>query len=166
MASQISFYILSPQKKQLAFVCQLIQTVLDKSDDSIIVLAASEQLPSLDDRLWSLSDVSFIPHQIIQQVEAFNHQKIPASVVLTDNVELVTQFDGIVINLTTEPILTSNASRLLEVIDANPDHIESGRRKYRDYQAYLQTYLQANLQASSTTLPSAVTPTINVFQIQ
>lgn len=154
MASQISFYILSPQKKRMAFVCQLIQTVLDKSDDSIIVVAASALLPSLDDRLWSLSDVSFIPHHIIEHVDAFNHQRIPASVVLTDNIELVTQFDGIVINLTNEPILATLASRLLEVIDAEPEHIASGREKYRAYHNSVQSVQSSNLAA------------IQVFQIQ
>ena len=152
-ASQISFYILSPQKKQLVFVCQLISTVLAKSDDSIIVVAASELLPPLDDRLWSLSDVAFIPHQIIQQLDAFYHQKLPASVVLTDNIELVTQFDGVVINLTNEAIVDTQASRLLEVIDAAPEQVESGRHKYRVY--------QAQLQALATSSP----PVIQVFQI-
>lgn len=154
MAAQISFYILSPQKKRLTFVCQLIETVLAKSDDSIIVVAASALLPSLDDRLWSWSDVSFIPHQIIAQVDVFNHQPIPASVVLTDNVELVTHFDGIVINLTHEPILTTLASRLLEVIGAEPDHVASGREKYRAYHTYLQSI--------QTTHPMP----IQVFQIR
>lgn len=154
MAAQVSFYILSPQKKLMVFVCQLIQTVLGKSDDSIIVVATSEMLPSLDDRLWSVSDVSFISHQIIQQVDAFNYQKIPASVVLTDNTELVTQFDGIVINLTCAPILDTQASRLLEVIDTDPDQVASGRKKYRAY--------QTQLPAQSTTQ----SPTIQVFQIR
>ena len=154
MASQISFYILSPQKKLMAFVCQLIKTVLEKSDDSIIVVAASDLLPSLDDRLWSLSDVSFIPHHIIEHVEAFNHQPIPASVVLTDNIKLVTQFDGIVINLTNEPILATLASRLLEVIDAELEHIASGREKYRAYHTSLQSLHPTNL------------ATIQVFQIR
>ncbi len=146
-ASQISFYILSPQKKQLAFVCQLISTVLAKSEDSIIVVAASELL-------WSLSDVAFIPHQIIQQLDAFYHQKIPASVVLTDNIELVTQFDGVVINLTNEAIVDTKASRLLEVIDAAPEQVESGRHKYCTYQAQLQA------------LATSSQPIIQVFQIR
>ena len=116
-------------------------------------MAASELLPSLDDRLWSLSDVAFIPHQIIQQLDAFYHQKLPASVVLTDNIELVTLFDGVVINLTNEAIVDTQASRLLEVIDAAPEQVESGRHKYRAY--------QAQLQAMATSSP----PAIQVFQI-
>ena len=118
------------------------------------MVAASELLPSLDDRLWSLSDVAFIPHQIIQQLDAFHHQKIPASVVLTDNIELVTQFDGIVINLTNEAIVDTQASRLLEVIDAAPEQVESGRQKYRVYQAQLQS------------LATNSAPAIQVFQIR
>ena len=153
-ATHISFYILSPQKKQLAFDCQLISTVLAKSEELMIVVAASELLLSLDDRLWSLSDVAFIPHQIIQQLDAFYHQKIPASVVLTDNIELVTQFDGVVINLTNEAIVDTKASRLLEVIDAAPEQVESGRHKYCTYQAQLQA------------LATSSQPIIQVFQIR
>ena len=74
--------------------------------------------------------------------------------VLTDNIELVTQFDGIVINLTNEAIIDTQASRLLEVIDAAPEQVESGRHKYRAY--------QAQLQALATSSP----PTIQVFQIR
>ena len=63
----ISFYILSENKAQdcLGFICQLTQTALNKSSQSLLILIEKEDelLSTLDEALWSQDAVSFIPHQ-------------------------------------------------------------------------------------------------------
>lgn len=62
----ISFYVLSESKAQdfLGFICQLTQTALNKSTQSVLILIEDEALLStFDEALWAQEAVSFIPHQ-------------------------------------------------------------------------------------------------------
>ena len=137
MTPHISFYILSPQKQLIAFVGQLIATALNKSQAAVMVVAAANQLRTLDEQLWSFCDTAFIPHQIILESAALTRQTILARVILTDNVALVGDFNGVVINLTATPLGSCGASRLLEVVGSEPEQVASGREKYRYYQREL-----------------------------
>ncbi|MGO3467440.1 DNA polymerase III subunit chi, partial [Psychrobacter sp.] len=63
---KISFYVLSENKAQeiLGFICQLTQTALNKSTQSLLILIEDEALlSSLDEALWAQDSTSFIPHQ-------------------------------------------------------------------------------------------------------
>ena len=54
----VSFYVLSASKAQdfLGFICQLTQTALNKSTQSLVILADNEQLLSeLDEALFRIS---------------------------------------------------------------------------------------------------------------
>ena len=63
----ISFYVLSESKAQdfLGFICQLTQTALNKSSQSLLILIDKEDalLSTLDEALWVHDATSFIPHQ-------------------------------------------------------------------------------------------------------
>ena len=63
----ISFYVLSESKAQdfLGFICQLTQTALNKSTQSLLILIDSddELLSTLDEALSAHDATSFIPHQ-------------------------------------------------------------------------------------------------------
>lgn len=132
----INFYILAAHKKLMPFVCQLTQTVLQKSDDSLIIVTPTAVLEPLDERLWSFSDTAFVPHTVIQTPQDLAQDAL-ASVLLTDNPDLLEGFDGVVMNLTTEPLLTfveANVGvKLLEIIAADELSLVHGRQKYRHY---------------------------------
>ena len=149
----ISFYILSESKAQdiLGFICQLTQTALNKSAQSLLILIDKddELLWTLDDALWSYDAASFIPHQrllhatISEPKDASkpvqDHNEPLAPVLLSSY--MPADFKGIVLNTTIYPIdsfmaATHNAqpTRVLELIKPDPESTQEGRRKYKAYQ--------------------------------
>lgn len=139
---KVSFYVLSANKAQdfLGFICQLTQTALNKSSQSLIILADNEErLMELDEVLWANDAASFIPHQRLSaEVSASNADSV-APVLLAQ--QLPPNFSGIVINTTARPVndfiaATSNVlvSRILEIILPDDTSVAQGRQKYKYYQ--------------------------------
>lgn len=127
---QINFYILSENRQLTTFVCQLVQTILSKTDEKILILTNSQDLTNLDNLLWSFEPSNFIPHEIINPNSPTN---AISPVVLTDNPLFLTDYP-IVINLTAMPLHNFQGNKLLEIIDNSPPIIQQGREKYRHYQ--------------------------------
>lgn len=149
----ISFYILSESKAQdiLGFICQLTQTALNKSSQSLLILIDKddELLSTLDKALWSYDAASFIPHQRLSH--ATISEPKDASKPVQDNNEplapvllssyMPADFKGIVLNTTIHPVnnfmaATNNAqpTRVLELIKPDPESTQEGRHKYKAYQ--------------------------------
>ncbi|MEN6669598.1 DNA polymerase III subunit chi [Psychrobacter sp. B38] len=141
----ISFYVLSESKAQdfLGFICQLTQTALNKSTQSVLILVEDEALLSaLDEALWAQEATSFIPHQRLLATDSADtsvtHQVL-APVLLASY--LPADFKGIVINTASHPInrfiaATNNAqpTRVLELIKPDTNSVDEGRHKYKTYQ--------------------------------
>ena len=155
---KISFYVLSESKAQdfLGFICQLTQTALNKSTQSLLILIEDESLlSSLDEALWAQDATSFIPHQRLLGSDtkpADTDVKIDtdintdvatskslAPVLLGDY--MPADFTGIVLNTTARPVndfmaATHNAkpTRVLELIRPDATSTQEGRNKYKAYQ--------------------------------
>jgi len=153
---KISFYVLSESKAQdfLGFICQLTQTALNKSAQSLLILIEDETLLSnLDTALWSQDSTSFIPHQCLSDndnkstddigtddsnINIATHKSL-APVLLGNH--MPADFNGIVLNTTTRPVndfmaATNNSkpSRVLELIRPDATSTQEGRNKYKAYQ--------------------------------
>ena len=149
---KVSFYVLTENKAQdfLGFICQLTQTALNKSSQSLLILAEDETLiGELDKALWAQEDTSFIPHQRLLDSNTegadmdvantdINH-KLLAPVLLASY--MPADFKGIVLNTTIRPVndfinATSNTlpTRILELIKPDNVSTEAGRAKYKHYQ--------------------------------
>ena len=154
---KISFYVLSESKAQdfLGFICQLTQTALNKSTQSLLILIEDDALLStLDEALWAQEATSFIPHQCL--LDASKNTDVDtatdniANTTNTDNQSLApvllgnhmpADFKGIVLNTTIRPVntfmaATSNAqpTRVLELIKPDATSVAEGRNKYKAYQ--------------------------------
>ncbi len=143
---KISFYVLSESKAQdfLGFICQLTQTALNKSTQSLLILVDDETLLStLDEALWAQDATSFIPHQCLSDIHSkaadSDANKSLAPVLLGS--DMPADFNGIVLNTTTRPVTdfmaaTNNAkpSRVLEIIRPDASSTQEGRHKYKAYQ--------------------------------
>lgn len=149
---QISFYVLGERYMQqdatavstasavdaeavLNFVCRLTQTVLNKSEHSLVIVDdQTDRLQALDEQLWSFDATSFIPHTLItdNQVTA---EKLSAPVTLLPS--FPPNFDGVVLNLApTALALSKNGTlpeRVLEIITPDEVSKQQGRDKYRAY---------------------------------
>ncbi|WP_296208884.1 DNA polymerase III subunit chi [Psychrobacter sp. UBA3480] len=151
---KISFYVLSESKAQdfLGFICQLTQTALNKSAQSLLILIEDETLLSnLDTALWSQDSTSFIPHQCLPDNDnkSTNDKGTDDSNIATFEVSspvllgnhMPADFNGIVLNTTTRPVndfmaATNNSkpSRVLELIRPDATSTQEGRNKYKAYQ--------------------------------
>ena len=143
---KISFYLLSESKAQdfLGFICQLTQTALNKSTQSLLILIEDETLlAELDRALWAQDATSFIPHQCLSDIHSkaadSDADKSLAPVLLGSY--MPADFNGIVLNTTTRPVTgfmatTNNAkpSRVLEIIRPDATSTQEGRHKYKAYQ--------------------------------
>ena len=151
---KISFYILSESKAQdfLGFICQLTQTALNKSAQSLLILIEDETLlANLDTALWAQEPTSFIPHQCLSDNDnkSTNDRGTDDSNIATSEVlapvllgnHMPADFNGIVLNTTTRPVndfmaATNNSkpSRILELIRPDATSTQEGRNKYKAYQ--------------------------------
>ena len=151
---KISFYVLSESKAQdfLGFICQLTQTALNKSAQSLLILIEDETLlANLDTALWAQESTSFIPHQCLSDNDnkSTNDRDTDDSNVATSEVSapvllgnhMPADFNGIVLNTTTRPVndfmaATNNSkpSRVLELIRPDATSTQEGRNKYKAYQ--------------------------------
>ena len=148
----ISFYVLSESKAQdfLGFICQLTQTALNKSSQSLLIITEDETLlGELDEALWAQDEASFIPHQRLLDSNTegadtditnndINHQLL-APVLLGSY--MPADFKGIVLNTTIHPVNTFMAAtnnvqptRVLELIKPDATSMQEGRHKYKSYQ--------------------------------
>ncbi|MBP3946274.1 DNA polymerase III subunit chi [Psychrobacter sp. K31L] len=146
---KVSFYVLSDSKAQdfLGFICQLTQTALNKSSQSLLILVGddAELSSTLDEALWAQEATSFIPHQCLL---ANNTEGDDSEVDINKRLAPVllggympADFNGIVINTTAQPVnafmqATSNAqpTRILELIKPDATSVQEGRNKYKAYQ--------------------------------
>ncbi len=151
---KISFYVLSESKAQdfLGFICQLTQTALNKSAQSLLILIEDETLlANLDTALWAQEPTSFIPHQCLSDNDnkSTNDRGTDDSNIATSEVlapvllgnHMPADFNGIVLNTTTRPVndfmaATNNSkpSRILELIRPDATSTQEGRNKYKAYQ--------------------------------
>ncbi|MGO2278215.1 DNA polymerase III subunit chi [Psychrobacter sp. AOP7-D1-21] len=149
---KISFYVLSESKAQdfLGFICQLTQTALNKSAQSLLILIEDNTLLSnLDTALWAQEATSFIPHQVLSDITAESddinanpnvaNPELLAPVMLGKH--MPAGFNGIILNTTTRPVNdfmaatnNSNPSRVLELIRPDVTSTQEGRNKYKAYQ--------------------------------
>ena len=157
---KVSFYVLSESKAQdfLGFICQLTQTALNRSTQSLLILIEKEDalLSTLDEALWAHDATSFIPHQRLLDsnigdgadtdtshsentaINPINNQPL-APVLLASY--MPADFKGIVLNTTIHPVndfmaATNNAqpARVLELIKPDANSVQEGRHKYKSYQ--------------------------------
>ncbi|MDE4454253.1 DNA polymerase III subunit chi [Psychrobacter sp. DAB_AL62B] len=154
---KVSFYVLTENKAQdfLGFICQLTQTALNKSNQSLLILIDDDELLStLDKALWAQEATSFIPHQCLLGADtdvantnvtntgfsnADINNKALAPVLLGSY--MPADFKGIVLNTTIHPVntfmaATNNAqpTRVLELIKPDETSMQEGRHKYKSYQ--------------------------------
>ena len=156
---KVSFYVLSESKAQdfLGFICQLTQTALNKSSQSLLILIDKQDalLSTLDEALWAYDATSFIPHQRLLDsnigdsadtgtshsentaINPINSQ--PLAPVLLGSY-MPADFKGIVLNTTIHPVndfmaATNNAqpTRVLELIKPDANSVQEGRHKYKSY---------------------------------
>jgi DNA polymerase-3 subunit chi len=128
--TQVNFYTLpsSEAQSRLLFVCRLTEKAYSLGHRIHIQTESDQQSKLLDDLLWQYASSSFIPHGTLD-----------GSSDSRDPVSLGTSLAGakhadVLINLGKQASQAGDQfSRINEVISADPESLEQGRNRYRDY---------------------------------
>ena len=128
--TQVNFYTLpgSEVQSRLLFVCRLTEKAYSLGHRIHIQTESNQQSKLLDDLLWQYAPSSFIPHEAL---DGSNDNLVPVS--LGTTLEGATHAD-VLINLGKQASQHGDQfSRINEVISADPESLEQGRNRYRDY---------------------------------
>ena len=128
--TQVNFYTLTSSEAQsrLLFVCRLTEKVYSLGHRVHIQTESEQQSKLLDDLLWQYAPSSFIPHTT---ADGSSNNR--------DTVSVGTSLAGakhadVLINLGEQASQAGDQfSRINEVISADPESLEQGRNRYRDY---------------------------------
>ncbi len=128
--TQVNFYTLpsSEAQSRLLFVCRLTEKAYSLGHRIHIQTESDQQSKLLDDLLWQFSASSFIPHKTLEE-GSDSHDPVS----LGTNLVGVKHAD-VLINLGKQASQAADQfSRINEVISADPESLEQGRNRYRDY---------------------------------
>jgi DNA polymerase-3 subunit chi len=128
--TQVNFYTLTSSEAQsrLLFVCRLTEKAYSLGHRIHIQTESEQQSKLLDDLLWQYAPSSFIPHTT---ADGSSNNR--------DTVSVGTSLAGakhadVLINLGEQASQAGDQfSRINEVISADPESLEQGRNRYRDY---------------------------------
>ena len=125
---KVDFYVLSEKHTPDQFVCQLVQKIWQQGHQVYIHTDHEEQASQLDTRLWTYSDISFLPHQIYTSSSETN---APISIGWQH------QFAGnsdVMINLNHAiPAFCHDFARIVEIVTLDEANKNTGRAHFRDY---------------------------------
>ena len=127
----VTFYVVddSSPTAQLRVACRITEKAWKAGHTVLIQHSDQEQLAKLDLMLWTGNEHSFIPHEIASG--APNLSTIP---VILNTGTGPTEAVDVLINLTAQlPDRPELASRIIEIIDADPARRAAGRERFKAY---------------------------------
>ena len=126
--TRIDFHSNVPDK--FGYACRLVRKAR-AAHCSIVLLAASRaDLMALDERLWTFSELDFIPHVLASDPLAGD-----TPVILTDSDDAELPHHHVLINLSARtPAHFARFERMFEIISSEDADKAAGRERYRFYQ--------------------------------
>ena len=128
--TQVNFYTLpsSEAHSRLLFVCRLTEKAYSLGHRIHIQTESDQQSKLLDDLLWQYAPSSFIPHRTLDgSSDSLDLVSLGTSLMGTKHADVL-------INLGKQASQAGDQfTRINEVISANPESLEQGRDRYRDY---------------------------------
>ncbi len=115
---------------RLVLGCRLTEKAYLAGQRVFVWLEDAAALTSFDELLWTFADRSFVPHESLRDPPQWEE----CPVLLSCQNAAVAGYD-LLLNLGGEPPAASlaQASRVIEIIDADPARRQGGRERYRRY---------------------------------
>jgi DNA polymerase III subunit chi len=130
-AHEVTFYVLDEASSlaRLRFACRVTQKAYRAGRRVLIWHSDAAELAALDDLLWTFGDDrSFIPHERIASDAA------PEAPVLLAARTAPAGTIEVLINLAADvPEAAARASRIIEIIDGEPERRTAGRARFKVY---------------------------------
>ena len=130
---QVEFHILSEagDVPRLRYACKLIEQAYANGERAYVYATSDDQAKRMDDMLWTFRDQAFIPHEVSSAASP-SHPLIMA--VIGTTLDAPADFQTLMINLRDDmPEALGNFTRICEVIDADTQHKQLARERYRLY---------------------------------
>lgn len=125
--TRIDFYSEVPDR--ILYACRVVRKALAAKSSVVLYTDDARLLATLDETLWTFSELDFIPH-----VRASDALAGVTPVILTQDAELDLPHHDVLINLSTgTPPSFARFKRLLEIVSTDPADIQAGRERYRFY---------------------------------
>lgn len=119
----------------LAFACRLLRKA-HRRGVRVLVTAAADTLAALDRELWIFDARDFVPHVRVPGAAAALAQRTPIWLALEVDSVSTAGVPAVLLNLgAAAPSDLGPLQRLIEVVGADPEQAEQGRRRWRDYKA-------------------------------
>ena len=129
-AIQVDFYILDTLDL-LTTACRLLEKAYYQSLRSYVHTSDIALAKALDEKLWTFSDVSFVPHRR-QPLEPGDNIAVEiGSTGCEQNCDLLMNLDADI------PCSVEQFERIIELVPAEPVARNQQRAHYRDYQSLL-----------------------------
>jgi len=128
--TQVDFYILKDGSKRDRFelACLVTEKALNAGHRVVIHTPSSDVAQKMDSMLWTYSDQSFIPHELLDNTDS------SLNAVLIGNAQSAHEEHDVLINLAADvPTFFSRFQRLAECVDIDEVARQSSRERYRFY---------------------------------
>ncbi len=124
--TKVSFYVLQdPEADRLLFACRLVEKIYSRGQP---VFVATPDPDSVDDRLWTFAQGSFVPHE---RYTGNNADEAPVLVGAGDPPQTPRQ---VLLNLNPGvPDFFSSFDRCVEIVGGDPATRSAARERYRYY---------------------------------
>ena len=129
----VEFHILSEtgDVARLRYACRLVEQAYEQGQRCYVYADSNDQAKRMDDTLWTFRDQAFIPHEILSQ-DSPSHPRIVA--IIGNSPVAPTEFQSLLINISESiPETFGSFTRVCEVVDADPQHKQLARERYRQY---------------------------------
>lgn len=126
--TRIDFHSNVPDK--LGYACRLVRKARAANCRIVVLTQDTADLATLDQQLWTFSELDFLPH-----VTAGDPLAASTPVILTDSDDADLPHHHILINLSARtPAHFARFERMFEIISSADDDTMAGRERYRFYQ--------------------------------
>lgn len=126
--TRIDFHSNVPEK--IAYSCRLIRKARAANFNVVVLAGSRNDLTTLDELLWTFSELEFLPHVVAGDPLAGS-----TPIILTDNDGAELPHHQILINLSqSTPGHFARFERMFEIISSNDADTAAGRERYRFYQ--------------------------------
>jgi len=126
---QIDFYILS-SNDPIAIACRLLEKAYEHNCTVYVHTASEAMATQLDEKLWTMKDTSFIPHQLVSDIAettppifiGFGEQfpEYPAEILMNITPEL--------------PEFATQFERIMHIVPAGePEWLAKAREYFKDF---------------------------------
>ncbi|MFC5479930.1 DNA polymerase III subunit chi [Massilia suwonensis] len=137
--TRIDFHTNIPDK--LAYACRLARKAYSSKAKIVLLAEDAAQAAALNEALWTLSNIDFLPH-----VMAGDPLAPETPIIVTDSEEADLPHHDMLVNLTRRtPSTFAQFARVFEIISTDESDAAAGRQRYVAYkkQSYPLTHFVA-----------------------